>query len=123
MMSIDKIIADLEGYYSDTFPSAGRGIMKQYLDGIDEDIRDYLFAQVLKTYERTKGRIAPGVAEFEKCKRAAYDELKAARSRAAALAPPDRLQITEGVMAPEDVAAILGRLAAAKSVDTQADRV
>jgi hypothetical protein len=43
--------------------------------------------------------------------------MKAARSRALALAPPDRLQITEGLMAPEDVAAILGRLAAAKTVD------
>jgi hypothetical protein len=116
-MTVDKFIAKLEGFYSDSYGEVGQDTMRQYLGGYEEAELDYILAQILKTYERTKGRIAPGVAECEKCKKAAWDEMKAARSRALALAPPDRLQITEGLMAPEDVAAILGRLASAKTVD------
>jgi hypothetical protein len=123
-MTVDKFISDLEGYYSDTFAPAARALMVAYLAKKDADgLLPYLHAQVLKTYERTGGRIAPGIAELEKCKADAWAKKKSNEALARAIAAPDRLQITEDLADPQDIAAILGRLAAAKTVDGTAEGV
>jgi hypothetical protein len=115
-LTAGTFIADMEGYFGDSYGPTGQRILGQYLGKLDEGLLPYLYAEALKTVER-RYKTAPGVAELEKVKRAARDEMTSDQARKAALASPDRLQITEELMAPEDVAAILGRLAAAKTVD------
>lgn len=119
MVTVDSFIRDLEAYYSDTYAKEARAIMAGYLAKRDKDgILPYLHAQVFKTYERTGGRIAPGVAELEKCKAEAWAKRRSVESAKSALAAPDRLQIAEDVLDPQAVAQVLARLAAGKKVDS-----
>jgi hypothetical protein len=115
-MTVEWVLKSFEGYYTDTYGPDGSKIMSAYLGKLDPDLLPYVYSEALKTIGRNFKR-APGIAELERVKQKARDEKKSEDARKAALAAPDRLQIAEDLADPQDIAAILGKLAAAKGIE------